>query len=79
VGNVSLNEVGPTVKDLIADLRPGEEVGVFEAGLRIATIRKEIGEFTESYPCKAVSANGKVIYIADDFDSPLDDFSKYMQ
>ena len=78
MGEVSLNDVGPTFKGLLAGLRPGEEVGVFQNGQRIATIRKDGCVPAMSYPCKAGSAKGKILYMADDFDAPLDDFAEYM-
>ena len=32
-----------------------------------------------SWPCQAGSAKGKILYIAPDFDAPLDDFKEYME
>jgi hypothetical protein len=47
-------------------------------GERVATIRKEEHRDALTYPCKAGSAKGKILYMADDFDAPLDDFAEYM-
>ena len=41
MNEVALNDVGSIFRDLIAGLRPGEEVGVLQDGERVATIRKE--------------------------------------
>lgn len=78
MNEVALNDVGSIFKDLIARVRPGEEVGVLQDGERVATIRKEEHRDAASYPCKAGSAKGKILYMADDFDAPLDDFAEYM-
>ena len=32
-----------------------------------------------SWPCKAGSAKDKVLWIAPDFDAPLDEFKEYME
>lgn len=79
MSEVSLNDVGPMVIDLLAILRPGEEIGVLQDGQRIATIRKEERREVASYPCKAGSAHGTCHWMSDDFDAPLDDFREYME
>ncbi len=61
---------------LLAALKPGEEVAVVENGQRVAVIRKEP---VQDFSCKAGSAAGKILYMSDDFDAPLDDFAEYMQ
>ena len=61
---------------LLAGLRPGEEISVVENGKRVAVIRKEP---EHDFACKAGSAAGKILYMADDFDAPLDDFAEYEQ
>ena len=66
MNEVALNDVGSIFKDLIERLRPGEEVGVLQDGERVATIRKEEHRDAASYPCKAGSAKGKILYMADD-------------
>jgi hypothetical protein len=79
MNEVALNDIGSILKDLIAGLRPGDEVGVLKDGERVATIRKEEEHRdAATYPCKAGSAKGKILYMADDFDAPLDDFAEYM-
>lgn len=78
MSEVSLNDVGPKFKGVLAGLRPGEEVGVFQDGQRIATIRKDGSVPAMNFPCKAGSAKGKILYMADDFDAPLDEFAEYM-
>lgn len=66
----------PSLSGLLAGLQPGEEIAIVENGKRVAVIRKEP---EHDYACKAGSAEGKVLHMADDFDAPLDDFAEYMQ
>ena len=62
------------VREQSSQLKPGEEVAVVDNGERVAVVRRE-GK--EDYSCKAGSAAGKILFMADDFDAPLDDFSEY--
>ena len=62
-----------TLKQIIAQLKPGEEAAVVENGKRVAVIRRDSDE---DYSCKAGSAAGKILHMADDFDAPLDDFTR---
>ncbi len=78
MNEVALNDVGSKFKDLIAGLGPGDEVGVLQDGERVATIRKEDRRDVGSFSCKAGTAKGKILYMADDFDAPLEDFAEYM-
>ena len=72
--DVMLNGANQSLKTIISQLKPGEEVSVVENGERVAVIRRE---WKEDYACKAGSAAGKILFMADDFDAPLDDFSEY--
>lgn len=76
MSDVSLNEVALDLLGLIAGLGAGEEVSLVQNGKRVATIRKEP---IRDFACKAGSAKGKILHMADDFDAPLDDFREYMQ
>lgn len=64
-----------SISSLLAGLRPGEEVAIVEKGKQVAVIRKEP---EHDFACKAGSAAGKILHMADDFDAPLDDFAEYM-
>ena len=74
MSDVLLNGENQSLKTIISQLKPGEEVAVVDNGERVAVIRRE-GK--EDYSCKAGSAAGKILFMADDFDAPLDDFSEY--
>jgi hypothetical protein len=72
--DVLLNAADHDLKRIISQLMPGEEASIIENGKRVAVLRRDQ---VEDYSCKAGSAAGKVLYMADDFDAPLDDFSEY--
>ncbi len=72
--DVLLDGANQALKEIIAQLKPGEEASVIDNGKRIAVIRREIDD---DYSCKAGSAVGQILYMSDDFDAPLDDFAEY--
>ena len=75
MSTVTLEEAQSKLANLIAQLRPGEEMTILDRGQPIAQVKKV--ERT-SWPCKAGSAAGKV-WMAPDFDAPLEDFKEYME
>ena len=76
MSEVQMNDANQSLSGLLAGLKPGEEVAVVDNGKRVAVIRKEP---EQNFACKAGSAAGKILHMADDFDAPLDDFAEYMQ
>jgi len=74
MSDVLLNGANQALKQIIAQLKPGEEASVIENGKRIAVIRRDVDN---DYSCKAGSAAGKILHMADDFDAPLEDFAEY--
>ncbi len=76
MSELQIDSTNPVLAGLIAGLKPGEEVALVKDGKRVAVIRKEP---TRDFSCKAGSATGKVLHMADDFDAPLDEFAEYMQ
>ncbi len=76
MGEISMTEATLGLPKLLANLLPGEEVAIVQDGQRVATIRKEDAA---TPACEAGSAKGKILYMADDFDAPLDDFAEYME
>jgi antitoxin (DNA-binding transcriptional repressor) of toxin-antitoxin stability system len=71
---VTLEEAQAQLPALLQRLLPGEEITITDQGQPLAQVKKV--ERT-TWPCKAGSAAGK-IHMADDFDSPLEDFKEYM-
>jgi prevent-host-death family protein len=75
MSSVTLEEAQARLPQLIERLQPGEEITITEHGRPLAQVKK--AERT-SWPCKAGSAAGKV-WMAPDFDAPLEDFKEYME
>jgi antitoxin (DNA-binding transcriptional repressor) of toxin-antitoxin stability system len=75
MSTVTLEEAQSKLANLIAQLRPGEEMTILDQGQPIAQVKKVERTL---WPCKAGSAAGK-IRMAPDFDAPLDDFAEYME
>lgn len=73
---VPINEAQARLLELIHKLIPGEEIIITENNLPVArlvstvqpTVQRQLG-----------TMRGTVLYMAADFDAPLDDFKEYMQ
>ena len=72
----SLDEAQAHLRAIVAGLQPGEEVVLTDNGQPLARLVKT---GRTSWPCKAGSAKGKILYIAPDFDAPLEEFQEYME
>ncbi|MCY2966684.1 MAG: type II toxin-antitoxin system prevent-host-death family antitoxin [Planctomycetota bacterium] len=72
---VTIEEAQAQLPELLEKLQPGEEITITDHGQPLAQVKK--AERT-SWPCKAGSARGK-IYLAPDFDAPLEEFQEYME
>ena len=73
---VTIQEAQAGLRDLIHKLVPGEEVVITENDQPVAKLART--ELKKQWPCKAGSAKGK-IWMAPDFDAPLEDFKEYME
>ena len=74
---VSVEDAQARLKDLIAQIIPGEEVIITEGDHPVARLialppRK-------NQPRRLGTLKGTVLYMAPDFDAPLDDFKEYME
>jgi antitoxin (DNA-binding transcriptional repressor) of toxin-antitoxin stability system len=74
--NVSVDEMLARFDELIDGLAMGEELLITRDQKTIARLMKAAP--TNSWPCESGSARDKILWIAPDFDSPLDDFRDYM-
>ena len=72
----SLEEAQAHLRDIVHELQPGEEIVLTDNGLPLA---KLVRTERTSWPCKAGSAKDKILWIAPDFDAPLEDFREYME
>lgn len=81
---IALEQTQTTLADLIHRLTPGEEVIIFENDRAVARLvlnplpSTQPTEPQNQWPCKAGSAKGK-IWMAADFDEPLEEFKEYME
>ena len=75
MATVTLQEAQAQLSDLIHRLANGEELVITENDQPVAKLVKL--EEQKEWPCKAGSAKGK-IWMAPDFDQPLEEFQEYM-
>ena len=74
--SITVQEAQSHLAEIITGLQPGEEVVLTENGRPLARLVR--AERT-SWPCKAGSAKDKIVWIAPDFDAPLEEFKEYME
>ena len=73
---ISIQEAQSRLSDLIHNLSPGDELVITENNQPVARLSRS--EPKTQWPCKAGSAKGK-IWMAPDFDAPLEEFKEYME
>ncbi len=73
--HVTLAQAQADLPQLINQLLPGEEMWITDHGKPLAQVIK--AEQT-SWPCQAGTAKDRILWIAPDFDAPLDEFREYM-
>jgi antitoxin (DNA-binding transcriptional repressor) of toxin-antitoxin stability system len=76
MATVKLEEVPAHLREVVTELQPGEEVVLTDNGQPLA---KLVRAERTSWPCKAGSAQDKILWIAPDFDGPLEEFKEYME
>ena len=74
---VTLAEAQSRLPDLIHGLTPGDEVVITENDQPLA--RLILAAPPERKPRQLGTLKGTVLYMAPDFDEPLDDFKEYME
>ncbi len=74
---VSIMEAQSKLPELIHKLNPGEEILITENHQPIA--RLLAAPLRRRQPRQAGTLRGTVLYMAPDFDAPLDDFQEYME
>ena len=73
---VPLEDAQAHLGQIIAGLKPGEEVLIADQGQPVA---KLVRSERTSLPCKAGSAKDTRHWMTPDFDAPLEDFREYME
>jgi antitoxin (DNA-binding transcriptional repressor) of toxin-antitoxin stability system len=74
---ISVCEAQAILSELIHQLAPGEEVLLTEDDRPVAKLVATVTERPK--PPKLGTQPGSVLYMAPDFDAPLDDFKEYME
>ena len=73
--SLNLADAQARLREVVNSLQPGEEIVLTDNGQPLARLVR--AERT-SWPCKAGSAKDKILWIAPDFDVPLEEFKEYM-
>ncbi len=75
--NITVEEAQARLKELIGKLAPGEEIVITENQQPVARL---VGERTSRPPRPAPGlGKGSILYMAPDFDEPLEEFKEYME
>jgi prevent-host-death family protein len=77
MSTVTLEQAQAQLAELIERLRPGEEIVITRDQKPVARLVGEVKP--ERPPRKLGTLKGTVLYMAPDFDAPLDDFKEYME
>jgi len=75
---VSLQEAQAKLSELIHQLTPEEEVIITEDDQPVARLMPAAGQ-QQRPPRRPGTLRGTVLYMAPDFDAPLEDFKEYME
>ena len=75
---VSIQEAQAKLPELIHDLAPGEEVVITENDQPVARLTPP-RKAPQRPPRRPGTLRGTVLYMAPDFDAPLEDFKEYME
>lgn len=75
---VSIQQAQATLSELIHRLAPDEEVVITENDQPVARLVPAKGE-PQRRPRRPGTLRGTVLYMAPDFDAPLEDFREYME
>jgi prevent-host-death family protein len=79
---ITLQEAQANLSDVLLKLLPGEEILITDNGQPLARMQKSAPLQANEAPVaprKAGSAKDKILWIAPDFDAPLEDFREYME
>ena len=76
MSTVSIEDAQATLPELIESLQPSEQLTIARDGAPVATLTRSA---RTSWPCQPGSAADRPIWMAPDFDAPLDDFREYME
>lgn len=72
---MNLEDVQSRLQVVIDGLNPGEPLVITKDGEPVATLTRNP---PKTWPSKAGSAKDKILWIAPDFDAPLEEFREYL-
>lgn len=75
---VSVNEAKAKLSELIHKLKPGDELIITDQNVPIARLVPVVSP-PQRQPRRPGTLRGTVLYMAPDFDAPLEDFKEYME
>ena len=75
---VTIKEAQSTLADIIHRLSPGEEVAITENDRPVARLVPTPAVLKKTHR-QLGTMEGSVLFMAPDFDAPLDDFKEYME
>ena len=73
---INLEDAQSRLQEVIAGLTPGEPLVITKDGEPVATLTRSQPQVG---PRKAGSAKDKILWMAPDFDAPLEEFREYME
>lgn len=73
---VTLQEAQAKLPELISWLLPGEELRIMDGDRVLAVLARPT---RTSWPSEPGGAKDKILWMAPDFDAPLEDFAEYME
>jgi antitoxin (DNA-binding transcriptional repressor) of toxin-antitoxin stability system len=74
---ISIEDAQARLPELISELKRGDEITITQGAEPVARLIRE-GQ-PERAPRQLGTLKGSVLYMAPDFDAPLDDFREYME
>jgi len=79
MANLSIHEAQASLPDLVHRLAPGEEVILTENDRPVAKLVGAAPSVKARPVPQLGTQRGSVLYMAPDFDAPLEDFKEYME
>lgn len=82
---VTLEEAQAKLAELIQSIPPGSQIELTSHGMTVATLTREAARpnlpspSAEHKPRPAGTAKDQILWMADDFNAPLEDFADYME
>ena len=78
MSEVSIDDRGTDLKELVSRVKQGDEIVILEGAVPVARITKAFGQTFEPRERQFGTLRASLLYMADDFDAPLEDFADYM-